>query len=226
MKKEIRDVLEAPFAPEMIEQREGSFGKVLDYVEGWAVIQRLNEAFEGDWTFEIERFEILEDEVVVLGKFSANGIVKTQFGSSSITRAEDTGKPICLGDDLKGAATDAVKKCATLMGVALYLYNGDGTPLVTVSEKEGAIFCSAGTSLPGTSSIGPSPQRQESGEGNGNSRLTHKQLNYLISLAKDIDWTFKELNEESRKIYCIDVDQISRREASDFISIMKAKANS
>ncbi len=109
MEKQIRDILEAPFAPEMIKQREGTYGQTLDYVEGWAVIKRLNEAFDGDWTFEIERFEILEDEVVVLGKFSANGIVKSQFGSSSITRAEDTGKPLCLGDDLKGAATDALE---------------------------------------------------------------------------------------------------------------------
>lgn len=222
MKKETRDILEAPFAPEMIKQREGSYGQTLDYVEGWAVVQRLNEAFDGDWTFEIERFEILEDEVVVLGKFSANGIVKTQFGSSSITRVEDNGKPVCLGDDLKGAATDAIKKCATLMGVALYLYNGQGASLGTVGETKGAIFCSAG--LPGTSTIGPSPQRQENGEGNGNSRLTHKQLNYLIRLGEDINWSFKDLNKHSMEVYGVKVDHLTRRDASAFISVLKAKA--
>ena len=131
---------------------------------------------------------------------------------------------MCLGDDLKGAATDAIKKCATMLGVALYLYNGQGTSLVTVSEKEGAIFCSAGTSLPGTSSIGPSPQRQESGEGNGNSRLTHKQLNYLIRLAEDINWSLKELNEQSMEIYGVKVDNLTRRDASHFISALKSKA--
>ena len=43
-----RELLERPFAPEQIRQREGRNG-VLDYVEGHSVIQRLNEALEGAW---------------------------------------------------------------------------------------------------------------------------------------------------------------------------------
>ena len=42
-----RDILEAPFAPEQIKQREGNFGKMLDYIEGHAVIQRLNDSAAG-----------------------------------------------------------------------------------------------------------------------------------------------------------------------------------
>jgi recombination DNA repair RAD52 pathway protein len=48
-----RDILEQPFGPEQIKQREGNFGKKLDYIEGHAVIQRLNDAFDGDWSFTI-----------------------------------------------------------------------------------------------------------------------------------------------------------------------------
>ena len=33
-----RELLEKPFAPEQIKQRDGNFGKTLDYVEGHAII--------------------------------------------------------------------------------------------------------------------------------------------------------------------------------------------
>jgi hypothetical protein len=62
--------------------------------------------------------EILKetDEVIVIGQLNAGGIVKSQFGSSRITRAKETGDIISLADDLKAATTDALKKAATLLG--------------------------------------------------------------------------------------------------------------
>jgi recombination DNA repair RAD52 pathway protein len=32
-----RNILEQPFGPEQIKQREGNFGKMLDYIEGHSV---------------------------------------------------------------------------------------------------------------------------------------------------------------------------------------------
>lgn len=57
------------------------------------MIKRLNEAFDSKWSFEILEHEILKDvgEVIVLGKLTAENVVKTQFGSSMITRAKETG---------------------------------------------------------------------------------------------------------------------------------------
>jgi hypothetical protein len=63
--------------------------------------------------------------VIVIGQLNAGGIVKSQFGSSRITRAKETGDIISLSDDLKAAATDALKKAATLLGVGLHLYRND-----------------------------------------------------------------------------------------------------
>ena len=103
----------------------------------------------------------------------------------------------------------------------------ENNPLVKVDSQR-AVYCSAAAgNLPGDSTIVPSPQHEKSGNGggNGNSRLTHKQLNFLISLAEDINWSFKDLNEESQKVYGVNVDHLSRRDASDFISVLKAKAN-
>jgi len=125
------DVLTRPFDPAQIKQREGRGGKLLDYLETHAVITRLNEAFGGAWSFEVLDFKTMEGEIVVHGKLTAVGITKTQFGSAEVhrTRGEDgqKGAPLSVGDDLKAAASDALKKCATLFGVGLHLYEKGGT---------------------------------------------------------------------------------------------------
>jgi len=125
-----RPLLEKPFERDEIKQRKGNSGKMLDYVEGHSIIQRLNDAFDAEWSFTILKHDILKetDEVVVLGELKAGNVVKVQFGSSQITRAKDTGETISLASDLKAAATDALKKTATMFGVALSLYrNGNGS---------------------------------------------------------------------------------------------------
>jgi hypothetical protein len=116
-----RELLEHPFDPAQIKQRKGRNG-VLDYVEGHTVIARLNAVLDGAWSFEVVAHEVRDDEVLVLGKLTAAGIVKMQFGASQVTRDRQTKALISLGDDLKAAATDALKKCATFLGVGLHLY--------------------------------------------------------------------------------------------------------
>src|SRR5882724_8517049 len=122
-----RELLEKPFSPDQIKQRKGLDGDVLDYIEGAAVIQRLNDVFNAEWTFEILDHHIYEKEVVVLGKLTAQGIAKCQFGKSKITRTKETKAEVSIGDDLKAAATDSIKKCATLFGIGLHLYFENGT---------------------------------------------------------------------------------------------------
>jgi len=73
-----RALLERPFEPAQIRQRKGRHG-VLDYVEGWSVIARLNEALDGAWSFEVTHYEVREEEVVVLGRLTAEGITKMQL---------------------------------------------------------------------------------------------------------------------------------------------------
>ena len=123
-----RQLLESPFTPAQIKHRKGNFNRTLAYVEAPAVIARLNDAFDAAWSFEIKEHQILQEEVLVLGRLTAEGITKTQFGSSQITRKKDTGEVISLGDDLKAAATDALKKAATLLGVGLHLYESEASP--------------------------------------------------------------------------------------------------
>ena len=118
-----RQLLEDPFTPAQIKHRKGNFNRTLAYIEAPAVITRLNDAFDGAWSFDILEHHILQEEVLVLGRLTAEGITKTQFGNSQITRKKESGEIISLGDDLKSAATDALKKAATLLGVGLHLYS-------------------------------------------------------------------------------------------------------
>jgi hypothetical protein len=120
-----RQLLEQPFTSDQIKQRKGNFGRDLTYLEGHAVIQRLNDALEADWSFEILHHELFQDEVLVKARLTTGTISKTHFGSSTITRNKKTGDLISLGDDLKAATTDALKKAATLLGVGNYLYSAD-----------------------------------------------------------------------------------------------------
>src|SRR5262252_5081736 len=195
-----RDLLEKPFTPEQIKRRQGTNGDVLDYIEGCAVIQRLNECFNAEWIFEIQEHRVYDDEVVVLGKLTAQGVSKSQFGKSRITRSKKDNSIISLGDDLKAAATDCLKKCATLFGVGLHLYfdapgapNGNGT-----GKGQHQSDTSNGTA----SEVG---------------RLTAKQLSAIFSLAKSRGWSNKQLRDFSQEMFGKLPDFLNKREASAVI---------
>ena len=61
------------------------------------------------------------NQVMVLGKLTAEGVSKSQFGCSSITTNSKTGEIVSLGDDWKASASDALKKSASLFGIGLHL---------------------------------------------------------------------------------------------------------
>jgi hypothetical protein len=189
-----RALLEKPFEATQIRQRQGRNG-LLDYVEGHSVIARLNQALEGAWSFEVTHHEVREDEAVVLGKLTAEGIIKMQFGVSQVTREKGTGALVSLGDDLKAAATDALKKCATYLGVGLHLYADKPLAGRAAAMRAGGPPRPPGP--PGTpptrpaSSPLPSPGSPETnghvtGNGSatgGGARVTQRQLDTIVKIA-------------------------------------------
>jgi len=134
MEKDVLDILERPFTN--VKQRQGSFGKMLDYIEGHEVIKRLQEAFNGDFNFSIIDWKVMEDEVVVLGDLTAGGLSKSAFGNKKIARNTKDDSIISIGDDVKAAATDSLKVCAKLFGVGLHLYSDKETPGSGKEKKE------------------------------------------------------------------------------------------
>ncbi len=227
-----RALLEKPFEPSQIKQRQGNFGHILDYVEGHVVTSRLNDAFDGNWTFEIVKYRILKDtdEVLVLGKLTAEGATKMAFGSKQIEKNKDTKAIISIGDDLKAASTDALKKAASLLGVGLYLYS-DQRP--NEKPEEGRPDTSnKGTSTgneknqpPGTGEKNQPGPKNEPGPGDGNGgRLTNKQLAMIFAVGKSKGLQSKEIKDKALDAFKKNLNFLTKAEASTLINTLQSMA--
>lgn len=133
--------LAAPFDSTFRDRRGGVD---LEYITGEQCVSRLNEVLGvAGWSFRIleHGLNAEADEVWALGEITADIdgriVTRQQFGSQKIKRARATGLPLDIGFDLKGAATDAMKKCASLLGVGLYLSRketAEGRVVAAVTE--------------------------------------------------------------------------------------------
>ncbi len=191
--------LSEPFPATLIKQRKGNFGKKLDYAEAVTVIQRLNDVLEGQWSFSIIGHRIEAEEVIVHGELKIGDEVHQQFGGSLITRKTDTGELISLADDLKAAASDALKKCASSFGVGLYLYKDASS----------------------AKSSRPRPEQPSSGNGNtngnGNGHLTQEMVARLIEQAKEAGFSQADLIGAAKRLYDKALGQLTLVQAQEVV---------
>ena len=128
--------------PQYVHKRPAKGGGEWEYVTGGYVKKVLNIMFGFDWSFEIVDQMIIHGEVVVKGKLTchSNGrtIVKMQYGNKDIICKRGTSDPLSIGNDLKAAATDALKKCAAEIGIAADIYNKLDFREVNVDTREPA----------------------------------------------------------------------------------------
>jgi len=196
--------LSEPFAANLIKQRRGNFGKKLDYAEAITVIQRLNAVMEGAWSFTIIGYRIETEEVIVHGELKIAGEVHQQFGGSSITRNAETGVMLSLADDLKAAASDALKKCASAFGVGLYLYK-DSTPVRTPRPR-------------------PEPPTRVNGNGNGNGHLTQEMVGTLLKQGQEAGFSQADLIGAAKRLYDKPLGQLTVVQAQDLVKdLIKSK---
>ena len=196
-----RDILEKEFEPAQIKKRRGPFGEDLDYVEAADVIRRLNDAFDGEWSFEIIEHQQMFDEVVVLGKLTAQGVSKCQFGSHQITKAKKDGAVVNIGYDLKAAASDSVKKCATHFGVALHLYSEN-----IADETKDPVDRNAMTS-------------SESDEA-----ISKEKLAEIKQLRTSLKWTPEDVMEHAERLFSTrDIAMLNPVMGEAFIAYLKAQ---
>jgi hypothetical protein len=144
-----------------VKTRPAKGGGTWDYVPGGYMKKILNLMFGWDWDFEIIEDKIIHGEVIVKGRLTcrSNGkeIVKMQYGNKDIAfktekvfNDDGTAKmiqkygktmqetrpseiPLSIGNDLKSAATDCLKKCAAEIGIAADIYNKDDFKEVKVA---------------------------------------------------------------------------------------------
>jgi len=118
----VRKLIQIATPQEFVKTRPGKGNRNFTYVEGGYVIARLNQMFKNCWDFKIINERVEPNEVIVRGVLIVKDfrtgykVTKTQYG----TRDRNAGVP--LGDTMKAAATDCLKKCASLLGVALDVY--------------------------------------------------------------------------------------------------------
>lgn len=89
--------------------------KVLNYVFGW------------NWDLEVIDQGREQDQVWVKAKLTVKSpkgeqIIKTQFGRADIKYKRGTKEMLDYGNDLKSATSDALKKCASLIGIGSDIY--------------------------------------------------------------------------------------------------------
>src|SRR5438105_15284204 len=145
----VYESLSAPFDTTFRDHRGGI---ELEYITGEQTVSRLNEALGvNGWSFRVLEHGYNEeaDEQWVLGEIAATvdgvHVLRQQFGSQKIKRSRANNNPLDIGFDLKGATTDALKKCASLLGVGLYLSKKE-TPAETPAAAAAATTNDAPTS--------------------------------------------------------------------------------
>ena len=119
-----------------VKKRPAKGGGQWEYVTGGYVKKCLNIMFGWDWDFEIVEQMVMHGEAIVKGRLTCrtNGrtIVKMQFGNKDIMYRKQNEEeikrgaertPLSIGNDLKAASTDCLKKCAAEIGVANDIYN-------------------------------------------------------------------------------------------------------
>jgi len=195
-----RELLEKPFDKEQIRQRKGNFGDTIDYVETHTVIQRLNDSFDGQWCFEILSQETTAGEVIVLGKLTADGVSKTQFGSNKITTSKQ-GEVISMGDDWKAAGSDALKKSASLFGIGLHLYGADKKDQPSEHTGKGI---------------------SEKSQPKGGTTITKEQLAQIKELRTKLGWAPKNVQDKAKEMFGTDkVESLNPTMATALIAFMQ-----
>lgn len=145
--REILDALAEPFPTPAIMRRPlpGS-NKQFDYVSGNTVINRLNAVCgDGGWSFELigQPWEIQKGVIACIGSMEIPGLGRRQH--VGVVRVTNN-----MGEDMyKTCATDALKKCASLFGVAKDLYGPDYEEDYYAQQQEQAARQAGGEAKPG-----------------------------------------------------------------------------
>ena len=120
--------LTEPFPQEM-ERSLNKGGTNLTYIPISEVINRLNKILGVEnWSFTVKNWQQLGNSIVaqvsVVATISGNIVTRDGVGGQKIKMTKQ-GDPVDIGDEVKGAVSDALKKAVQTLGVGLYLARSD-----------------------------------------------------------------------------------------------------
>ena len=125
MNEELSKKLTAEFSPDVIKTRAGR-NRTLSHAPTYVYVQRLIDTRPLGYSTEIVSHEAFNGEAIIKMKFTLHGdqeISVEAIGGCKLP-GED-GRGLGVADAFKGACSDALKKCLSLLGVGLHLYDND-----------------------------------------------------------------------------------------------------
>jgi hypothetical protein len=146
----ILETLYKPFTPDELEKKPGRGGKQMEYVPVNLAIIRADEAWDGNWSFVIEKSWIESGYALVQGyvqdcngnkRSSVAGKILETYSRDVTNKYGDlvhqAGEFIDISDDFKGAASYCLRKCLWEFGIGLYLSDkGAGKKQQRPQEKK------------------------------------------------------------------------------------------
>jgi recombination DNA repair RAD52 pathway protein len=100
-------------------------GASLTYIPVSEVINRMNKVLGVEaWSFSINKWEQIGTSIVahVIVHANINGVTVSRDGvGGQKIKMNKQGEPVDIGDEVKGAVSDALKKAVQTLGVGLYL---------------------------------------------------------------------------------------------------------
>lgn len=157
-------------------------GTRLTYIPVAAVIQRLNEVLGVDaWSLKIVSVyrdatdpDFIVAHVMLTAEFEREVVTRDAVGGQRIKRTRDGGI-IDLGDEMKGAVSDALKKAAQTLGVGLYLTGVDDHHTETPSSAP-----VRDSDVPHPAEVSDIASKREASI---HRPITAKQIDFITSLA-------------------------------------------
>lgn len=135
--------LSEPF-PQEVERVLSKGGASLIYIPVSEVINRLNRVFGvTGWSFEIVKcdrdsldpeFIVAHVRLIINSEYPDFAVTKDGFGGQKIKRTRN-GDIVDLGDEFKGAVSDALKKAAQQLGVGLYLSRTEDAIMIEAQNE-------------------------------------------------------------------------------------------
>lgn len=121
---EIYPYLTESFPPEMVRQLNKG-GANLTYIPISEVINRMNKVLGVEnWSFTVKNWQQLGTSIVahvsVVATIGNNEVIREGVGGQKIKMSKQ-GDPVDIGDEVKGAVSDALKKAVQTLGIGLYL---------------------------------------------------------------------------------------------------------
>ena len=139
MDSELNTALSAPF-PKEVEKQLDKGGATLTYIPVSEVIVRLNEVFGVlGWSYTLVKCarDVLDPDFLVAHvSMTVGDVTRDGVGGQKIKRTR-AGDILDLGDEYKGAVSDALKKAAQSFGVGLYLARGHSAPASMQTRQQG-----------------------------------------------------------------------------------------